>query len=62
MKCMHPKTIKTNRLNNGGDNMKKITLRTKLILGGVVAAILPLVVVGLFAINKSSSALVSIAQ
>ncbi len=42
--------------------MKKITLRTKLILGGVVAAILPLVVVGSFAINKSSSALVSIAQ
>ncbi len=42
--------------------MKKLTLRTKLIAGGVVAAILPLVVVGLFAINKSSSALVSIAQ
>ena len=39
-----------------------MTLKSKLIVGGVVAAILPLVVVGLFAINKSSSALVSIAQ
>ncbi|WP_020587144.1 methyl-accepting chemotaxis protein [Desulfobacter curvatus] len=42
--------------------MGKLTLRSKLIIGGVVAAILPLVVVGLFSINKSSSALVDIAQ
>ncbi|WP_020589135.1 methyl-accepting chemotaxis protein [Desulfobacter curvatus] len=42
--------------------MRKMTLKTKLIVGGVVAAILPLVVVGLFSITKSSSALVSIAQ
>ncbi|MCG8551420.1 MAG: methyl-accepting chemotaxis protein [Desulfobacterales bacterium] len=42
--------------------MRKLTLRSKLIIGGVVAAILPLVVVGLFSINKSSSALVDIAQ
>nr|WP_320191837.1 methyl-accepting chemotaxis protein [uncultured Desulfobacter sp.] len=42
--------------------MKKLTLRSKLIIGGVVAAILPLVVVGLFSITKSSSALVNIAQ
>ncbi|MGD9826480.1 methyl-accepting chemotaxis protein [Desulfobacter sp.] len=42
--------------------MKKLTLRSKLIIGGVVAAILPLVVVGLFSINKSASALVNIAQ
>ncbi len=42
--------------------MKKITLKTKLIMGGVVAAILPLIVVGLFAINESSSALVGMAQ
>ena len=42
--------------------MRKLTLRSKLIIGGVVAAILPLAVVGLFSINKSSSALVYIAQ
>jgi methyl-accepting chemotaxis protein len=40
----------------------RITLRSKLIIGGVVAAMLPLVVVGLFSINKSASALVNIAQ
>ncbi|NDY71554.1 methyl-accepting chemotaxis protein [Desulfobacter hydrogenophilus] len=39
-----------------------MTLKTKLIVGGVVAAILPLVVVGLFSIIKSSGALVSIAK
>ncbi len=42
--------------------MKTMTLKSKLIIGGVVAAILPLIVVGLFAINKSSSALVSVSQ
>ena len=42
--------------------MRKITLKSKLIIGGVVAAILPLVVVGLFSINKSSSALLTIAE
>ena len=42
--------------------MRKMTLKTKLIVGGVVAAILPLVVVGLFSISKSSSSLVSLAQ
>ena len=42
--------------------MKKMTLKSKLVIGGVVAAILPLIVVGLFSINKSSSALVQIAQ
>ncbi len=42
--------------------MKKMTLKTKLIIGGVVAAMLPLIVVGLFAIYESSSALVSSAQ
>ena len=42
--------------------MKNVTLKSKLIAGGVLAAILPLVVVGLFTINKSSSALVAIAQ
>jgi methyl-accepting chemotaxis protein len=40
----------------------RITLRSKLIIGGVVAAMLPLVVVGVFSINKSASALVNIAQ
>ena len=39
-----------------------MTLKTKLIVGGVVAAILPLVVVGVFSITKSSTALVSIAE
>lgn len=42
--------------------MKTMTLKSKLIIGGVVAAILPLIVVGLFAISKSSSALVSVSQ
>jgi len=42
--------------------MRKMTLKAKLIVGGVVAAILPLVVVGVFSIIESSSALVSIAQ
>jgi len=39
-----------------------MTLKTKLIVGGVVAAILPLVVVGIFSIIKASTALVSIAE
>ena len=42
--------------------MRKLTLKTKLIAGGVVAAILPLAVVGLFSIIESSGALVSIAK
>ncbi len=42
--------------------MKTMTLKSKLIIGGVVAAILPLIVVGFFAINKSSTALVSVSQ
>ncbi len=37
--------------------MKKRSLKFKLIVGGILAAIIPLIVVGLFAINKSSSAL-----
>ena len=39
-----------------------MTLKTKLIVGGVVAAILPLVVVGIFSIIKASTALVSLAE
>lgn len=42
--------------------MRKLTLKSKLIIGGVMAALLPLIVVGFFSINKSSSALVNIAQ
>ena len=42
--------------------MKKLTLRSKLIIGGVIAAIVPLTVVGLFAINKSSTALFTLAR
>ncbi|NWH06236.1 methyl-accepting chemotaxis protein [Desulfobacter latus] len=42
--------------------MKKLTLRSKLIIGGVAAAMLPLIVVGLFSINQSSSALVKLAE
>ncbi len=42
--------------------MKKRSLKFKLIVGGVLAAIIPLTVVGLFAISKSSSALFSIAS
>nr|WP_319490599.1 methyl-accepting chemotaxis protein [uncultured Desulfobacter sp.] len=42
--------------------MRKLTLKAKLIAGGVVAAILPLAVVGLFSIIEASGALVSIAK
>ena len=42
--------------------MKKLTLKSKLIIGGVVAAMLPLIVVGLFSIEESSSALVDIGK
>jgi len=42
--------------------MRKLTLRSKLIIGGVAAAIIPLAVVGLFSMNESSSALINIAQ
>lgn len=42
--------------------MKKVTLKSKLIIGGALAAIIPLAVVGLFSINKSSAALLSIAK
>lgn len=42
--------------------MRKMKLKAKLIIGGVAAAILPLVVVGIFSIVESSSALVRIAQ
>ncbi len=42
--------------------MKKLTLRSKLIVGGVLAAMLPLAVVGLFSIKKSSCALVDIGK
>ncbi len=41
--------------------MKKQSLKFKLIVGGILAAIIPLTVVGLFAISRSSSALLSIA-
>ncbi len=42
--------------------MKNRSLKFKLILGGILAVIVPLAVVGLFSINKASSALVSIAK
>jgi len=42
--------------------MKKRSLKFKLILGGILAVVIPLTVVGLFAINKSSSALVTVAN
>lgn len=42
--------------------MKKMTLRSKLIIGGVLVAIIPLAIVGLFSISKSSTALLSIAK
>ncbi|ACN13899.1 McpA1 [Desulforapulum autotrophicum HRM2] len=42
--------------------MKNRSLKFKLIVGGIVAAIVPLTVVGLFSISKSSSALLSIAS
>lgn len=42
--------------------MKKRSLKFKLILGGILVVIVPLSVVGLFAINKSSTALVASAK
>ena len=42
--------------------MKKRSLKFKLILGGILAVVIPLTVVGLFVINKSSSALVTVAN
>ncbi|PIE71600.1 MAG: methyl-accepting chemotaxis protein [Deltaproteobacteria bacterium] len=42
--------------------MKKLTLRSKLVIGGVLAAMLPLAVVGVFSINKSSSALIHLGE
>ena len=42
--------------------MKQRSLKFKLIVGGVLAAIIPLMVVGLFSINKSSTALLSLAK
>jgi methyl-accepting chemotaxis protein len=44
------------------NNMKKRSLKFKLILGGILAVVIPLTVVGLFAINKSSNALVTAAK
>ena len=42
--------------------MKNRSLKFKLIVGGLLAAILPLTIVGLFSINKSSTALLSLAK
>jgi len=42
--------------------MGKRSLKFKLIVGGVLAAMIPLAVVGLFSINKSSSVLLSITE
>ncbi len=42
--------------------MKKKSLKFKLISGGILAVIIPLSIVGLFSINKSSEALVSITK
>jgi methyl-accepting chemotaxis protein len=42
--------------------MKQRSLKFKLIVGGVLAAIIPLMVVGLFSIMKSSNALVSLSK
>jgi methyl-accepting chemotaxis protein len=42
-----------------GENMKKRSLKFKLILSGILVVVIPLAVVGLFSINKASDALVS---
>ncbi|MCK5099545.1 MAG: Cache 3/Cache 2 fusion domain-containing protein [Desulfobacteraceae bacterium] len=42
--------------------MKKRSLKFKLILGGILAVIIPLTVVGIISINKSSTALVTVSQ
>ena len=42
--------------------MKKASLKFKLIVGGILAAIIPLTVVGIFSITQSSSALVAAAK
>lgn len=42
--------------------MKKRSLKFKLIFGGVMAVVIPIIVVGLFAVNKSSTSLVASAK
>jgi len=42
-----------------GENMKNRSLKFKLILSGVLVVVIPLTVVGLFAINKASDALIA---
>ena len=42
--------------------MKKRTLGFKLVAGGIMAVLIPLVVVGLFSVNKASNALVTLSK
>jgi len=42
--------------------MKKRSLKFKLIIGGILAVVVPLIVVGLFSVNKASDALVKAAK
>ena len=42
--------------------MKKKTLGFKLVAGGIAAVLIPLLVVGLFAVNKASDALTQASQ
>ncbi len=42
--------------------MKKRSLKFKLIIGGILAVVIPLTVVGVFSINKSSTAIVEMAE
>ena len=42
--------------------MKKRTLGFKLVAGGIMAVLIPLVVVGLYSVNKASDALVTLSN
>ncbi len=42
--------------------MKKITLKTKLIIGGILIVVIPLLIVGLFSVNKASNAILQLGK
>ncbi len=42
--------------------MKKITLKTKLVIGGILIVVIPLLIVGLFSVNKASNAILQLGK
>ncbi len=54
--------IETINLNLRGKEMKRRSLGFKLVTGGIAAVLIPLVVVGLFSVNKASTSLETLAK